>query len=176
MFLSCVNNNFPFLHVKFPNPCCRLVGQHDKVFTYKLLQFQIDHNSIWFLSPRSCESSIILRYIALCALASFPNYLQLIWAHLRRVWRLLSYSYATESLLRAGHFGKSTQPLGSSCLWRISLESLSLWEVLQSSPLTSSTFPSLAFARRRHHNTKQSLWKLWKEVTFGKHFFPGPTK
>ena len=70
-----------FLHVGFPNPCCRLVGQHDKVFTYKLLQFQIDHNSIWFLSPRSCESSIILRYIALCALASFPNYLQLIWAH-----------------------------------------------------------------------------------------------
>ena len=96
------------------------------------------------------------------------------WQNLRTVWRHLSYCYATENLLRAGHFGKSTQPLGSSCLWRISLESLSLWEVLQSSPLTSSTFPSLAFARRRHHNTKQSLWKLWKEVTFGKHFLPGP--
>ena len=50
------------------------------------------------------------------------------WQNLRTVWRLLSYSYATESLLRVCHFGKSTQPLGSSCLWRISLESLSLFE------------------------------------------------
>ena len=84
MFLSCVNNIFPFLLFctsGFPTPAADWLDSMTKYlltnyFSSKLIIIQYD-----FVNKKLWKYHHLEIYRSLCALASFPNYLQLIWAH-----------------------------------------------------------------------------------------------